>query len=183
MLPGFCSETNTNANVFLVLLTSRRRTRIDNPLEKELVNDIWLDKNLFDFVFVSNSVNVINVINVLLNQSVKILTRYKSTNTPLDKPLEQELVDDVNNIRLKNELADDVNDRKVFVNHIVNEFVNDFANERLDNELANDINDFVNHFVNDFVNDFANDFVINFVNKPPKPILSKLMELSIKMRI
>ena len=183
MLPGFCSETNTNANVFLVLLTSRRRTRIDNPLEKELVNDIWLDKNLFDFVFVSNSVNVINVINVLLNQSVKILTRYKSTNTPLDKPLEQELVNDVNNIRLKNELADDVNDRKVFVNHIVNEFVNDFANERLDNELANDINDFVIHLVNDFVNDFANDFVINFVNKPPKPILSKLMELSIKMRI
>ena len=168
MLPGFCSETNTNANVFLVLLTSRRRTRIDNPLEKELVNDIWLDKNFFDFVFVSNSVKVINV---LLNQSVKILTRYKSTNTPLDKPLEQELVNDVN---------------IVFVNHIVNEFVNDFANERLDNELANDINDkndFVNHLVNDFVNDFANDFVINFVNKPPKPILSKLMELSIKMRI
>ena len=168
MLPGFCSETNTNANVFLVLLTSRRRTRIDNPLEKELVNDIWLDKNLFDFVFVSNSVNVINVINVLLNQSVKILTRYKSTNTPLDKPLEQELVDDVNNIRLKNELADDVNDRKVFVNHIVNEFVNDFANERLDNELANDINDFVIHLVNDFVNDFANDFVINFIIKSRK---------------
>ena len=168
MLPGFCSETNTNANVFLVLLTSRRRTRIDNPLEKELVNDIWLDKNFFDFVFVSNSVNVINVINVLLNQSVKILTRYKSTNTPLDKPLEQELVDDVNNIRLKNELADDVNDRKVFVNHIVNEFVNDFANERLDNELANDINDFVIHLVNDFVNDFANDFVINFIIKSRK---------------
>ena len=168
MLPGFCSETNTNANVFLVLLTSRRRTRIDNPLEKELVNDIWLDKNFFDFVFVSNSVNVINVINVLLNQSVKILTRYKSTNTPLDKPLEQELVNDVNNIRLKNELADDVNDRKVFVNHIVNEFVNDFANERLDNELANDINDFVIHLVNDFVNDFANDFVINFIIKSRK---------------
>ena len=141
---------------------------LDNPLEKELVNDvndIWLDKNFFDFVFVSNSVNVINV---LLNQSVKILTRYKSTNTPLDKPLEQELVDDVNNIRLKNELADDVNDRKVFVNHIVNEFVNDFANERLDNELQNDINDFVIHLVNDFVNDFANDFVINFIIKSRK---------------
>ena len=153
MLPGFCSETNTNANVFLVLLTSRRRTRIDNPLEKELVNDIWLDKNFFDFVFVSNSVNVINVINVLLNQSVKILTRYKSTNTPLDKPLEQELVNDV-----------DI----VFVNHIVNEFVNDFANERLDNELANDINDFVIHLVNDYVNDFANDFVINFIIKSRK---------------
>ena len=69
--------------------------------------------------------------------------------------------------------------------------INDFVNHsvyvfRLDNELANDINDknvFVNHLVNDFVNDFANDFVNNFVNKPPKLILSKIMELSIKMRI
>ena len=62
-----------------------------------------------------------------------------------------------------------------FVNHSVYVF-------RLDNELANDINDkkvFVNHLVKDFINDFANDFV----NKQPKPILSKIMELSIKMRI
>ena len=42
-------------------------------------------------------------------------------------------------------------------------------------------------FVNDIddinvINDI-NDFVNNFVNKPPKPILSKIMKLSIKMRI
>ena len=34
----------------------------------------------------------------------------------------------------------------------------------------------------DFAKDFVNNF-INFVNKPPKPILSKLKKLSIKMRI
>ena len=52
-----------------------------------------------------------------------------------------------------------------------------------------DIMVMINVFVNDFVNDFANNFVNNFVNKPPKPlikmssILSKIMKLSIKMRI
>ena len=45
-----------------------------------------------------------------------------------------------------------------------------FVNDIDDINVINDIND-------------VNDFVNNFVNKPPKPILSKIMKLSIKMRI
>ena len=76
----------------------------------------------------------------------------------------------------ENELANDINNKNVFVSHSVHD-IDDL------NHSVNDINVFVNHFVNDFVNDFANAFVNNFVNKPPMPILSKVMELSIRMRI
>ena len=57
--------------------------------------------------------------------------------------------------------------KTIIRNHPVNVF-------GLEIELANDKSVFENDFVNNF---------INFVNKPPMQILSKLMELSIKMRI
>ena len=59
----------------------------------------------------------------------------------------------------------------------------------IDNVTLELTDDDIMVMINVFVNDFANNFVNNFVNKPPKPlikmfsILSKIMKLSIKMRI